>query len=199
MATSKVDICARALVMIGAQPISSFSDGSTEALVASNVYEDIVQSSLTRHRWKFSTNQKQLSLLSAAPIGRYDYAYQLPADPAVLQINTLTVNDYVIPYTRYKDMIYVNTYGANSSLVLDYIFRVEEDYFPPHFRVALEYELASIFAGSVARDAGMIREFKNLSDRQFLISKNIDTAEVTTRKLDTSRFTNLRNSTRTDV
>lgn len=199
MATSKVDICARALVMIGAQPISSFSDGSTEALVASNVYEDIVQSSLTRHRWKFSTNQKQLSLLSAAPVGRYDYAYQLPADPAVLQINTLTVNDYVIPYTRYKDMIYVNTYGANSSLVLDYIFRVEEDYFPPHFRVALEYELASIFAGSVARDAGMIREFKNLSDRQFLISKNIDTAEVTTRKLDTSRFTNLRNSTRTDV
>ena len=199
MATSKVDICARALVMIGAQPISSFSDGSTEALVASNVYEDIVQSSLTRHRWKFSTNQKQLSLLSAAPVGRYDYAYQLPADPAVLQINTLTVNDYVIPYTRYKDMIYVNTYNANSSLVLDYIFRVEEDYFPPHFRVALEYELASIFAGSVARDAGMIREFKNLSDRQFLISKNIDTAEVTTRKLDTSRFTNLRNSTRTDV
>ena len=50
MATTKVDICARALVMIGASPISSFSDGSTEALVASNVYEDIVQSSLTRHR-----------------------------------------------------------------------------------------------------------------------------------------------------
>jgi hypothetical protein len=199
MATSKVDICARALVMIGAQPISSFSDGSTEALVASNVYEDIVQSSLTRHRWKFSTNQKQLSLLSTAPVGRYDYAYQLPADPGVLQINTLTVNDYIIPYTRYKDMIYVNSYGANSNLVLDYIFRVEEDYFPPHFRVALEYELASIFAGSVARDAGMIREFKNLADRQFLISKNIDTAEVTTRKLDISRFTNLRNSTRTDV
>ena len=45
----------------------------------------------------------------------------------------------------------------------------------------------------------MIREYKNLADRQFLISKNIDTAEVTTRKLDTSRFINLRNSTRTDV
>lgn len=199
MATSKVDICARALVMIGAQPISSFTDGSTEALVASNVYEDIVQASLTRHRWKFATNQKELSLLSTAPVGRYEYAYQLPADPGVLQINTLTVNDYIIPYTRYKNMIYVNTYGANHNLVLDYIYRVEEDYFPPHFRLALEYELASLFAGSVARDAGMINQFKQMSDRQFLISKNIDTAEVTTRKLDTSRFINLRNSTRTDV
>jgi len=199
MATSKVDICARALVMIGAQPISSFTDGSTEALVASNVYEDILQASLTRHRWKFATNQKQLSLLSTAPVGRYEFAYQLPADPGVLQINTLTVNDYIIPYTRYKNMIYVNTYGAGHSLVLDYIYRVEEDYFPPHFRLALEYDLASLFAGSVARDAGMINQFKQMSDRQFLISKNIDTAEVTTRKLDTSRFINLRNSTRTDV
>ena len=34
MATTDIDICARALVMIGAQPISSFSDGSTEPATA---------------------------------------------------------------------------------------------------------------------------------------------------------------------
>jgi hypothetical protein len=196
MATSKVDICARALVMIGAQPISSFSDGSTEALVASNVYEDIVQSSLTRHRWKFATNQKQLSLLASAPEGRYDYAYQLPADPGVLQIITVTVNDYVIPYTRYKDKIYVNTYGGNNALILDYIYRVEEDYFPAHFRLALEYELASIFAGSVARDASLISQFAELAERQYLRAKHIDATEATNKKLDTGRYINLRQSTR---
>tara|TARA_B100000902_G_scaffold399858_1_gene473070 strand:- start:4021 stop:4617 length:597 start_codon:yes stop_codon:yes gene_type:complete len=197
--TTKVDICARALVMIGAQPITSFSDGSTEALVASNIYEDFAESSLTRHRWKFATNQKKLSLLAAAPEGRYDYAYQLPASPAVLQISTVTVNDYVIPYTRYKDMLYINSYGSNHDVILDYIFRVDEDYFPPHFRLALIYDLASAFAGSIARDTAMTREFKTLSDRQFLISKNIDSAEVTAKTLDTTRYINLRNSTRTDV
>jgi hypothetical protein len=199
MAITNIDICARALVMIGASPISSFSDGSTEALVASNVYEDITQSSLTRHRWKFATNQKQLSLLSTAPEGRYDYAYQLPSSPGVLQINTLTVNDNVVPYTRYKDMIYINSYGSNNQLILDYIYRVGEDYFPPHFRLALIYDLASIFAGAIARDASMISVFKNLADRQFLISKNIDASEVTTKKINTSRFMNLRNSTRNNV
>tara|TARA_E500000305_G_C3995021_1_gene224074 strand:- start:691 stop:1287 length:597 start_codon:yes stop_codon:yes gene_type:complete len=197
--TTKVDICARALVMIGAQPITSFSDGSTEALVASNIYEDFAESSLTRHRWKFATNQKKLSLLTAAPEGRYDYAYQLPASPGVLQISTVTVNDYVIPYTRYKDMLYINSYGSNHDVILDYIFRVDEDYFPPHFRLALIYDLASAFAGSIARDTAMTREFKTLSDRQFLISKNIDSAEVTSKTLDTTRYINLRNSTRTDV
>jgi len=104
--------------MIGAQPITSFTDGSTEALVANNVYEDITQASLTRHKWRFATNQKTLSLLTNTPVGRYDYAYQVPTNPEVLQINTITVNDYVIPYARYQDYIYVNSYGSSSTLVI---------------------------------------------------------------------------------
>ena len=185
--------------MIGAQPITSFTDGSTEALVANNVYEDITQASLTRHKWRFATNQKTLSLLTNTPVGRYDYAYQVPTNPEVLQINTITVNDYVIPYARYQDYIYVNSYGSSSTLVMDYIYRVDEAYFPPHFVLALEYELASIFAGSVARDAAMIKQFKELAERQFLIAKNIDSSETTTKVLDTNRFINLRRSTRTDA
>ena len=86
MATTKIDICARALVMIGAQPISSFTDGSTEALVANNIYNDIAEASLTRHRWRFATTQSTLSLLTNTPTGRYDYAYQMPTSPEVLQI-----------------------------------------------------------------------------------------------------------------
>ena len=199
MATTKIDICARALVMIGAQPITSFTDGSTEALVANNVYEDITKAALTRHKWRFATTQKQISLLTNAPVGRYDYAYQVPTNPEVLQINTITVNDYVIPYARYQDYIYVNSYGSSSTLVMDYIYRVDEAYFPPHFILALEYELASIFAGSVARDAAMIKQFKELAERQFLIAKNIDSSETTTKVLDTQRFINMRRSTRTDA
>tara|TARA_S200000501_G_C20747184_1_gene710031 strand:+ start:15 stop:614 length:600 start_codon:yes stop_codon:yes gene_type:complete len=199
MATTKIDICARALVMIGAQPISSFTDGSTEALVANNIYNDIAEASLTRHRWRFATTQSTLSLLTNTPTGRYDYAYQMPTSPEVLQIISITVNDYVIPYSRYQNYIYVNTYGSTSSLVMDYIYKVDEAYFPPHFRLALEYELASVFAGSVARDSSMIKQFKELSERQFLVAKNIDSAETTSKVLDTNRFINLRRSTRTDV
>jgi len=199
MATTKIDICARALIMIGAQPISSFSDGSTEALVASNIYDDVVEASLTRHRWRFATTQQQLSLLTNTPTGRYDYAYQVPTSPAVLQIITLTVNDYVIPYSRYQNYIYLNGYGSNNEVIMDYIYKVDEQYFPPHFRLALEYELAALFAGSVARDNGLIEQFKTLSERQFLIARNIDSTETTSKVLDTNRFINARRSTRTDA
>ena len=199
MAVTKVDIESRALIFIGAKAISSFSDDSTEAVVTNNIYEEIVESSLTRHRWRFATGQKQLSLLTDAPTGRYSYAYQLPADPAVLQIIAVTVNDYNINYNRYEDKIYVNDYGSNNTVIMDYIFRQDESKFPPYFRLALEFQLASIYAGSIARDSGMIKEYSERAERQYLIAKNIDSQETTSDKLDTKRYINLRQSTRSAV
>jgi len=196
MADTKVDICARALIMIGAQPISSFDDGSTEALVASNIYENITQSILCRHRWRFSTEQQQLSLLAAAPTGRYEYAYQLPTSPDLLQLNTITVADVPIEYARYGDKVFVNGYDSQSALIADYIFRQDESEFPAYFKLGLEYTLASIFAGSVARDAAMIQQFSTLAERQILIAKNTDSQEVTNKKLSTKRFITNRLTTR---
>ena len=185
--------------MIGAQPISSFTDDSTEALVTNNIYEEIVESSLTRHRWRFSTGQKQLSLLTDTPVGRWTYAYQIPTDPLVLQIIAVTVNDFNINYNRYEDKIYVDDHGSSSTLVMDYIFRQDESKFPPYFRLALEFQLASIYAGAIARDTAMIKEFSERAERQYLIAKNIDSQETTTNKLDTNRFISLRQSTRTAI
>jgi hypothetical protein len=196
MADTKVDICARALIMIGAQPISSFDDGSTEALVASNIYENITQSILCRHRWRFATEQQQLSLLVSTPTGRYEYAYQLPTSPDLLQLNTITVADVPIEYSRYGDKVFVNGYDSQSALIADYIFRQDESEFPAYFKLGLEYTLASIFAGSVARDAAMIKQFSDLAERQILIAKNTDSQEVTNKKLSTKRFITNRLTTR---
>ena len=49
-ASSPVDVCSRALILIGAEPITSFDDGNNEALIASNMYEDIARSSLVNTR-----------------------------------------------------------------------------------------------------------------------------------------------------
>ena len=199
MAVTKVDIASRALIMIGANPIASFTDGTTEALTTNTIYEEIVEASLTRHKWRFATGQKQLSLLSAAPTGRYEYAYQIPASPLCLQIIAVTSNDHAIPFSRYEDKIYLDGYGSDSTVIMDYVFRQDEDQFPPHFRLALEYKLASIFAGSIARDSGMVREFDELGERQLLIAKNNDSQETTTKILSTSRFITERRSSRSGL
>ena len=62
-ATTAIDVCNRALVLIGASPMT-FEDGTNEALVAVNLYEDTCRSALVNTRWRFASNQKVLGRLS---------------------------------------------------------------------------------------------------------------------------------------
>ena len=199
MAVTKIDIASRALIMIGSNPISSFTDDTTEALVTNNIYEEIIESTLCRARWRFATEQQQLSLLANAPTGRYEYAYQIPTSPQCLQIISITENDVNIQYARYGDKIFVDGHGSQSKLIMDYIFRQDESEFPPYFRLAVEYKLASVFAGAIARDSAMVREFDNLAERQILIARNTESSETTTKKLATDRFINERRSSRSGL
>ena len=174
--------------MIGSNPISSFTDDTTEALVTNNIYEEIIESTLCRARWRFATEQQQLSLLANTPTGKYEYAYQIPTSPQCLQITSITDNDVNIQYARYGDKIFVNSYGSTNTLIADYIFRQEEAEFPEYFKLALQYKLAAIFAGSVARDSQMIQQFETLGENQMRIAKNIDSQEVSNSVLNTKRF-----------
>ena len=179
--------------MIGASPITSFSDGTTEATVASNLYEDTVRDMLTRHRWHFASGQKQLSRLVDAPLNRWDAAYQLPA--AILRLSAVMVNDTPIAYDVYQDNVYCNA-TENDEVYADYIYRAIEEYWPPYFTKALEFELASIFAYSVAAQENLsgIREKRAI--RQLAISRNIDSQGQTTKRLNVQRYHQLRTTTR---
>ena len=185
VADSALDICSRAFVLIGADTITSFDDGSTEAVVATNMYEDIVRTALSNTRWRFATNQATLKLLSSAPTGRYDRAYQLPSD--LLMLHAITVNDHLIEYQVYGDKAYANT-TATDSLIADYTFRAGEDKFPSYFTLAVEYSLAVAFATSVARDAAMAQQMMVMAQQTMAKARSLDAQQQTTRKLSTSRF-----------
>ncbi len=79
-------------------------------------------------------------------------------------------------------------FGSTNILIADYIFRQDEADFPEYFKLALQYKLAAIFAGSVARDAQMIQQFETLGENQMRIAKNIDSQEVSNSVLNTKRF-----------
>lgn len=184
-ANSPIDVCSRALILIGADPITSFDDGNNEALIASNMYEDVARSSLVNTRWRFATNQVVLNRLSDAPTGRYDAAYQLPS--GWLMTHAVTVNDTPIEYQTYGNKLYCNE-STTSQLVLDYTYRAEEQDWPSYFTVAVEYDLASVFAISLARDQGLAQLMSNQAQASMIRARNLDSQQQTTRKLSTSRF-----------
>ena len=115
MADSKFDICNQALVLVGANTITSFTESTTESKVASQLYESTLENLLTRCRWRFSTKQEQLSRKTNKPLGRYSAAYTLPADALVM--NTVTIADNVIQYDRYQDEIFCDASSTDICLL----------------------------------------------------------------------------------
>mgnify|MGYP003115477983 CR=1 FL=1 len=62
MAT-KIELISNALILIGDLPITSL-DGNTRAqTVANNLYDNIVQSELTKFTWGFARKKAQIDLI----------------------------------------------------------------------------------------------------------------------------------------
>lgn len=190
-ANSPIDICSRALILIGAEPITSFEDGNTEALVAVNMYEDIARASLVNTRWRFATNQAVLNRLSEAPTGRYQKAYQLPSD--MLMLHAVTVQDLPIEYQTYGNKVYSDT-SDNDTLIADYTFRAEEDTWPSYFTIAVVYSLSIVFATSIARNSNLAGIMADQAQITMAKARNLDSQQQTSRKLVTSRFITERRS-----
>lgn len=193
MATTSIDICARALVMIGAQPITSFEDGTTEAVVAGNLYEDTVRDLLSRYRWRFSSGQAQLARRTDAPSAKYNAAYQLPTD--LLIVHDVTVNDRSIPFARYQNLIYCDA-DETDEVIVDYTFRAEEDLWPPYFIMLIELQMAALCAYAVANQIQTADYMEKKALRQLALAKNIDAQGHTTARLDLNRFAAVRRTIR---
>ncbi len=191
VANSAIDIASRALVLIGAEPITSFDSSSTEALVATNMYEDTVRAMLSTARWRFATEQAVLNQLSDVPTGRFDIAHQLPSN--LLVLHGVTINDRLIEFTVYGDKVFSDS-TSSDTLVADFTFRADEVDFPSYFSLALQYSLASIFATSIARDDRLMQLMETKANQLMAKARNIDAQQQTTRKLVTSRFISNRRS-----
>jgi len=80
MAFTAVEICANALVRLGATPIQSFTEGTDIATSCSSIYNMKKNYMLAVYPWRFTKKFIQLSRLTVAPTAQWTYQYALPAD-----------------------------------------------------------------------------------------------------------------------
>jgi len=69
-----------ALTRIGANNISSITDGSPSAIKANIVWETVRDEVLQARDWRFAKLRASLTQNEIAPLHSYDYAYPLPSD-----------------------------------------------------------------------------------------------------------------------
>lgn len=189
--STDIEVAQKAMVLVGLEPLASFTDQTDEALVANTIFEDVVEDCLAQHNWNFATGQKTLARLTAVPTDRWDAAYALPTNPAVVQVQTVTIDDVPQAYDIYERYIYINA-SVNDTVVLNYVYRPETQYWPPAFTMWVIFRLASVFALSVTRKADVAKSYTDLAESQFRRSKARDSQQVTTQGLRPSRYHRVR-------
>lgn len=156
----KIGLISNALILIGDLPINSVSGNDRRQTVAANLYDNIVQNELSKHRWGFARRKAQLSLLVTEPLDDdWRSIYQLPTDLITLiKLNPNT------SYQIYGDKVYTN---LSQELHCDYIRNVGESEWPVYFSKMIEYALARDFASSIRDSAAsadrMAGEYLNAS------------------------------------
>ena len=93
-----INICNRALQLLGQKRIADFSDNSASARACSSCYDILRKAELRKHPWKFAIQRAELAADAVQPSWGKANGFQLPSDFLKL------VNDY--PETNTLDRDY---------------------------------------------------------------------------------------------
>jgi hypothetical protein len=181
MATG-LSICQAGLLLIGAESINSFSDGTLQSDAAATLYEPTRDAILTRYLWKFSLTSANLARLETSPYADYQYAYQLPPDPQYLR--ALKIAGRYMDYTIRGDLLLSN----EDTCTLTYQYSPDETKYPPYFVSLMQMQMASVFAAAVAQDMDMANAFEARAEREFLRAKSADSQSIPPKKLNASAY-----------
>lgn len=181
---TKIDIVSNALLLIGHPPISSFDpDQGAGATVGAALYETTLRYLLSTTYWRFSVKQQQLNQLSATPLNKWQFAYQIPVDMITLH--------RVDPRSRFQ-IFEDNIYSNQSELAADYTFQVDDTDLPSYFVQAFQYKLASDFAISVTNDMNKNKIYEDKFRQEIGIAMAADAKSHPPEAIQDQPFTSVR-------
>lgn len=141
---SVVDICNQALIRVGADTIISLGDGTQEAKLCNLWFNTVVEETIAEGMWSSAIFRMTLNRTTNVPAFEYDFEYQLPTNPKV--INVLEINENRAGDKKYA--IEGDKLLSNESVVkIKYLGRVDNtELFGPYLTRAIVTRLASELA-----------------------------------------------------
>ncbi len=180
MALNDVALCSRALIRIGAAPITSFADGTAESEIAGALFAPVRDALLSSYTWTFAMGQANLTPLVDAPLADYQKAFALP-------------NDFLRAISagsggRGRGMHYRIARGAlhtnAENVTLTYIFRPEEEEFPPFFDIALITRLSAEFCIPITESTNRADAMIRMADYEFARARQIDAQQDSPNRIE---------------
>jgi len=177
---SDVTICSNALGYLGAQPINSLTDDTSErAQLCNRIYKTQRNELLAEHDWNFALKRADLVKTTAEPIivtvDDFSNEFQLPVD--ILRVKKAGTGALGNLHPRYRiegDKLYTD----EAAISILYVYEVEDPLlFSAQFVKALEYKLAAVMAIPLTADVAKAQVMASFLEDSLNKGKNLDTRE----------------------
>jgi len=174
--TSKVGICNLALSRLGANTITSFTDGTQEAILCSTFFDDLAKRVMLQGSWTSTVKRASLAKTTNTPTYGYSCEYQLPVDPKCLKV--LEVMDCP-EYQVESDKLLTDS----SSVKIKYIAYLDnaEDWdslLSEAFEILLASYLAMPLTGDKGLSANLKQEYTDVVSRNLAIDGQQGTKQL---------------------
>ncbi|MBC6497018.1 MAG: hypothetical protein GDA54_01670 [Alphaproteobacteria bacterium GM7ARS4] len=173
--TDSRDLCARAFAKIGETGFSSLGDDSEAGRIASVLYRGVCDGFLSAHYWNFALRRQMLPRLLRGGRSGHLYSFALPRD--FLRAVSAGRDDtgrglvYHIAGTLLE--------ADSERVVLTYIARVAESFFPPFFQEAFVGHLAAEFCIPLTENTSRARALRERATMLLREAKLIDAQQDT--------------------
>lgn len=166
---SVIDICNKALSLIGQEAIISLSDDSPQAYACRTHWEPLRDEVLSDHAWNCATKRASLGRLTLTPAYGFKYYFQLPSD-CLTVIETSPLTDYQVE----AGLLLCD----NESLAIKYV-RSEDDStkYSAKLSAAFSYLLAAELAYQSTSSSGLAEGLRSVGKEKILDAKSTDSFE----------------------
>ena len=189
--SSKVDLANEALLLLGANTITSFTDNDSNAVLVNRFWPSERDSVLRSHRWNCAVTTANLAALADTPIIDWEYKFTLPTDPyclRVLDVRTVTGDIKLDHEVQGRELL-----TEESTVDITYIQRLEDtSLYDPLLYQALVFRMAWKLSFPIMRSHTVMGQMGSMYEAVVREARTIDSQEGTPETIDTETLTDLR-------
>jgi hypothetical protein len=149
MATTDVLICSRALILLGAGTISSFTEETDRALICKTAYPGLRDSILSKYAWRFLMTKRELTRDATAPLGEWAYSYVIPGGSISGAPHAVFYNAAGKLGRSQFEIFGRRLYTDEARVFVDQVESKPEDEWPAYFQQLMVYAMAAEVAFAI--------------------------------------------------
>jgi hypothetical protein len=181
---SDVNLVNSALRKVGGKHITSMTESTGAAGVATDVFEQERDELLRSGTWNFATIRKNLAALTAEPVFEWEFAFAMPDD--CMRIISVHNNVAGLGHARYKlesieqddDSIIAAILAMDNELWIRYVRKVTSvSDMPASFQMCLVLRMARIFAISIAKSNALYEAITKELESALRQARSVDGIE----------------------